>query len=270
MQLRFFRIPAHDTGGFAEELNGFLRSHRIVNVEREFCNNSDGAYWAVCVEYLASVSGGAGPSGGGKDKIDYREKLSPEDFAVFSALREVRKELAERDGVPVYAVFTNEQIAAMVTTKADSLAALQKIDGVGASRLEKYGERIVAALHGERTRPACSVPHPAEPGVWPCFLGCRLGWVVAEASQAALKIVAARSGGGFWPLATGGDLVAKWKKVPGRSASAHSSYRSRRNRSPVAGNCPAARRLPRHLGGSRVRMSPPAASRPRAATHNRA
>ncbi len=164
MQLRFFKIPAHGTGGFAEELNAFLRGHRVLNVEREFCTDSGGAYWAVCVEYLASVPGGAGPSanGSGKDKIDYREKLSPEDFAVFSALREVRKELAERDGVPVYAVFTNEQIAAMVTTKADSLAALQKIDGVGASRLEKYGERIVAALHGERTRPACPVPHPAE------------------------------------------------------------------------------------------------------------
>lgn len=166
MQLRFFRIPAHDTGSFAEELNGFLRSHRIVNVGREFCNNSDGAYWAVCVEYLASVPGGAGPSGsgGGKEKIDYREKLSPEDFTVFCALRDVRKELAERDGVPVYAVFTNEQIAAMVTTKADSLAALQKIDGVGASRLEKYGERIVAALlQGERTRPAERASATAKP-----------------------------------------------------------------------------------------------------------
>ena len=164
MQLWFFRIPAHDTGGFAGELNGFLRSHRVVNVVREFCNDSGGAYWAVCVEYLATVSGGAGSSsnGTGKDKIDYREKLSPEDFAVFSALRELRKELAERDGVPVYAVFTNEQIAAMVTAKADSLAALQKIDGVGASRLEKYGERIVAALQGERTRPACPVQHAAE------------------------------------------------------------------------------------------------------------
>ncbi|MCX6879100.1 MAG: hypothetical protein NTW21_35635, partial [Verrucomicrobia bacterium] len=30
MQLRFFKIPAHDAGGFGEELNGFLRGQRIL------------------------------------------------------------------------------------------------------------------------------------------------------------------------------------------------------------------------------------------------
>jgi len=147
MQLRFFRIPAGDTGCFAEELNAFLRGHRILTVQREFVSGADGAWWAICVEYLsAAADTGPAANGTGKGKIDYREKLNAEDFAVFSALRDVRKELAERDGVPVYAVFTNEQIAEMVTSKADSLTALRKIDGVGDSRIEKYGERFVAAL----------------------------------------------------------------------------------------------------------------------------
>ena len=148
MQLRFFRIPAGDTGCFAEELNAFPRGHRILTVQREFVTGSDGAWWAICVEYLSAASAGTGPAanGTGKGKIDYREKLSAEDFVVFSALRDIRKELAERDGVPVYAVFTNEQIAEMVTNKADSLAALRKIDGVGDSRIEKFGERFVTAL----------------------------------------------------------------------------------------------------------------------------
>jgi len=52
---------------------------------------------------------------------------------------------------------------------------------------------------------------------------CWLGRVVAVACQFELNRVAARSGAGFWPLATGGDLVAKWKKVPGRNAPAQSS-----------------------------------------------
>ena len=150
MQLRFFRIPAGDNGCFAEELNAFLRGHRILTVQREFVTGPDGAWWAICVEYLSAAAAGAGSAaiGTGKGKIDYREKLSAEDFVVFSALRDVRKELAERDGVPVYAVFTNEQIAEMVTTNATSLAALRKIGGVGDGRIEKYGERFVAALQG--------------------------------------------------------------------------------------------------------------------------
>jgi superfamily II DNA helicase RecQ len=147
MQFKFFRIPIPDTGGFADELNAFLRGQRILHVQRELVNESGCASWAICVEYLAAVPGAVSAANGtSKAKIDYREKLSAEDFTVFSALREVRKELAERDGVPVYAVFTNEQIAEMVTTKASSLAALRKIDGVGDSRIEKYGERFVSAM----------------------------------------------------------------------------------------------------------------------------
>ena len=159
MQLKFFTIPIPDHGGFADELNAFLRGQRILSVRREVVNEPSGASWAVCVEYLSAASAVTPASTIGKAKIDYREKLNAEDFAVFSALRDVRKELAERDGVPVYAVFTNEQIAQMVTIKANSLATLRKIDGVGDSRIEKYGERFVAALQqGDRTRSACPAP----------------------------------------------------------------------------------------------------------------
>ena len=146
MQLRFFKIPIPDGGGFADELNAFLRGQRVLQVQRELVKDDAGAFWAVCVEYLPAAVGASAANGTGKGKIDYKEVLSAEDFAVFSALREVRKELAERDGVPVYAVFTNEQIAEMVKNKPSSLAALRKIDGVGDARVEKYGERFLTHL----------------------------------------------------------------------------------------------------------------------------
>jgi len=103
MQLRFFRIPAADSGVFAEEMNAFLRGHRVFTVQRELVQEQGGAWWAVCVEYLplAAVGGTVASNGTGKAKIDYREILSAEDFALFSRLRQVRKELAERDNVPV-------------------------------------------------------------------------------------------------------------------------------------------------------------------------
>ena len=74
-------------------------------------------------------------------KVDYREVLSAEDFAVFSKLREVRKGLAEKEGVPPYTIFTNEQFATVVRQKVTTKAALEKVEGVGAARLEKYGLR---------------------------------------------------------------------------------------------------------------------------------
>jgi hypothetical protein len=60
----------------------------------------------VCVSYLAA-DGRPEPAKHGN--VDYREVLDDKDFAVFAKLRTKRKELADKDGVPAYALFTNEQ-----------------------------------------------------------------------------------------------------------------------------------------------------------------
>jgi superfamily II DNA helicase RecQ len=96
---------------------------------------------------------GGRPGTGGKPKVDYREVLSPEDFALFSKLREKRRELAQRDGVQVYTIMTNEQLAEMVRLKVNDLAGLRKIDGIGEARIEKYGEDMLSVI-GAHEQPA--------------------------------------------------------------------------------------------------------------------
>ncbi len=78
--------------------------------------------------------------------MDYREVLSAEDFAVFAKLRDLRKEIAQGEAVPVYTIFTNEQLAKMVQAKATTKAALEKVAGVGDARIEKYGARVLEVL----------------------------------------------------------------------------------------------------------------------------
>lgn len=92
--------------------------------------------WACC------------PPGGNRDalKTDYREKLDPDTFARFARLRQARKRWAEEAGVPVYAIFTNAQLAAVAQARPDSLTALQEIDGIGAAKASSYGERVLALL----------------------------------------------------------------------------------------------------------------------------
>jgi superfamily II DNA helicase RecQ len=130
------------------ELNRFLGSHRVIGVEKHLVTaQGGGPVWVFCVEYLRGPAPeGRGSGGNATPKVDYREVLSPEDFAVFSRLREVRKGLAERDGVPPYSVFTNEQLAVMVRQRVADTAGLEKIDGVGAARLEKYGAAVLEVL----------------------------------------------------------------------------------------------------------------------------
>ena len=48
--------------------------------------------------------------------------------------------------MPVYTIFTNEQLAQMVKTRASSKGDLEKIAGVGDARIEKFGARIVEVL----------------------------------------------------------------------------------------------------------------------------
>ena len=96
------------------------------------------------VETAGATAAGAGA--GAQGKIDYREQLSAAEFAVFSRLRDERKKWAEVEGVPVYAVFTNAQLAEMVKRRVRSAGELGKIEGLGPARMEKYGARLVALL----------------------------------------------------------------------------------------------------------------------------
>lgn len=108
MQFKLFSIPATGDAGAEEELNRFLRSHRAVSVHKELVNNGDTACWCFCLEYLLNSPSLEGKAGG-RLRVDYKELLSADDFTVFVRLREVRKQLAGKEAIPVYAVCTNEQ-----------------------------------------------------------------------------------------------------------------------------------------------------------------
>jgi superfamily II DNA helicase RecQ len=149
MAYRFFVVSVKDEGPAALELNGFLRSHRVLAVDRCLVEQGAESFWSFCIDYLESGAGGSAPSGkngAGRERVDYREVLSPEDFAVFARLRQARKEIAQAEAVPVYTVFTNDQLAQMVKGRATTKAALEKIAGVGDARIEKYGPRMLAIL----------------------------------------------------------------------------------------------------------------------------
>jgi superfamily II DNA helicase RecQ len=150
MAFRFFTIPITSADGPAETLNAFLRSHRIVKVDRQLVDQGTSSLWVLCVEYLDGVdnAGLVARHGGVRTKTDYKEILSESDFAIFAKLREIRKAIAQSEAVPVYTIFTNDQLAQMVTTKATTRPALAKIDGLGEARLEKYGKRMLDILSG--------------------------------------------------------------------------------------------------------------------------
>lgn len=147
MAFQIFTLPLSASAADQEALNRFLRSHRVLQVERRLVEMGAQSVWTFCVEYLEGAEAGPVPGGRpGREQVDYRAVLPPAEFAVFSRLRELRKELAEREAVPPYAVFTNDQLAQMVKLASPSATGLQAIPGVGEAKAAKYGAAVLAVL----------------------------------------------------------------------------------------------------------------------------
>ena len=109
-------------------------------------------YWAVTAEYTIDGEKDARRSEMGRRKIDYKEEMTPENFAVFARLRDWRKETAQKEAVQLYTIFMNEQLAAMVEKRVTTKKGLLEIDGVGQGKAEKYGEAVLAILNEELSR----------------------------------------------------------------------------------------------------------------------
>lgn len=143
MQYKFFTIPIKEPAAAEEDLNKFLRSHRVLNVYRDFVSDSGASCWCCCVEYLDSNSEGRNIPHELSAKVDYRTILTEDEFARFRVLRECRKAISVEDAVPAYAVFIDEQLASIAKLKEISSSSLKTISGIGEKKIEKYAERFV-------------------------------------------------------------------------------------------------------------------------------
>ncbi|HEX6603834.1 MAG TPA: DNA helicase RecQ [Sphingomicrobium sp.] len=65
---------------------------------------------------------------------------------LFEALREARRKLATEAGIPPYVIFHDSTLREIAERKPGNLDELSRIQGVGAVKLERYGEAMLAAL----------------------------------------------------------------------------------------------------------------------------
>jgi len=146
-QYASFYVSPFGEKSVTDELNSFLRSHRIVNVEKRLIDGERGTGWVFLVEYgNTDTKNSAGSS---SQRIDYREVLNPVEYALYDKLRDLRKQIAEKSGIPIYAVFTNDQLAGMVKKPPKTAKDLLSISGVGEARVKQYGETFISLFSSE-------------------------------------------------------------------------------------------------------------------------
>jgi superfamily II DNA helicase RecQ len=149
MAFKFITVSVHDATAGEAELNAFLGGHRVLSVERHWVDLGSGSFWAICIDYLPGRSEAAQPhrnESRSRQRVDYKEVLTPQEFARFAKLRDLRKAIAQAEAVPVYTVFTNEQLAQFVQQGCRTKADLAKIDGVGEAKIERYAEQMLDML----------------------------------------------------------------------------------------------------------------------------
>ncbi|WP_370034320.1 DNA helicase RecQ [Qipengyuania mesophila] len=71
---------------------------------------------------------------------------NPVGDPLFEALRALRKELAEEAQVPPYVIFHDSTLREMAANRPATLAQLAQLPGVGAKKLEAYGERFLLEI----------------------------------------------------------------------------------------------------------------------------
>ena len=83
---------------------------------------------------------------GALSTLPVRDALGSESGDVFQALREWRKGVAKEHGVPAYTVFHDATLQEIARLLPDSLDGLRGISGIGATKLERYGEPLLKVV----------------------------------------------------------------------------------------------------------------------------
>ena len=130
---------------FSEEtLNQFCLNKKIQSWQAKFFTVEDRAYWTVFIEYEPVLE----PDKAKEPIFSEAEQL------LYQRLREWRKGEAEQQGVPVYIVANNKELADLVRKAPTSLEALKSIRGFGQKKVERYGKHIIELIKGFYESPA--------------------------------------------------------------------------------------------------------------------
>jgi ATP-dependent DNA helicase RecQ len=97
----------------------------------------------------------------------------------WEALRALRRKLAEEHSVPPYVIFPDSTLLEMLRSKPVSLSDMARVSGVGARKLERYGEVFLAALaNGETASQVVDLRHElvslARAGMTPAQIASQL------------------------------------------------------------------------------------------------
>ncbi len=81
-----------------------------------------------------------------KGNAKISKKIRPSDEPLYEALKSLRKQLAEVQELPPYMIFHDSTLEQMIADRPSSPTELQYINGVGESKLARYGKEFLTVI----------------------------------------------------------------------------------------------------------------------------
>jgi superfamily II DNA helicase RecQ len=143
MQIKLFTIPVGDGGASLQEMNTFLKAHKILEIQQNLISNDNGGNWCFCVRYVEEDFNVASAN---KPKVDYRQALDEQTFRKFAHLREIRKKVAASEGLSAFIVFTDEELAELAKLEEITIKSMLGIKGIGEKKVERFAHYFIEKL----------------------------------------------------------------------------------------------------------------------------
>lgn len=71
------------------------------------------------------------------NKVDYKTVLDEKTFQRFSELREIRKKVSAEEGIPAFAVFTDEELSGLAKLTEINEKNMLSVKGIGEKKVER-------------------------------------------------------------------------------------------------------------------------------------
>jgi len=101
---------------------------------------------SIILRRQVSKPGKSGDRGARGTRTDHTATMDADTLANWEALRSWRTAAAREHGVPAYVIFHDATLAELARSAPESLGELAEVPGIGASKLERYGEEILEIL----------------------------------------------------------------------------------------------------------------------------
>jgi superfamily II DNA helicase RecQ len=156
MQLKIFYISQLDTGTSQEEMNIFLRVHKVIRiVDKEHIDSEGFIVWSFRVWYIEgevtkNVEEATRQAMRGKYKEtveQMKNDLTEQGKEVFEKLRKIRQIIAEEDNIKQnYDVFSDKELLLISNMDTINEQAILDHADIKKDRKDKYTKRLLEQI----------------------------------------------------------------------------------------------------------------------------